>query len=73
MYSTIEAENGDNKCDNKCTITGDKCTIKERKGNFFPNIPIFYSFKNDEVGKTNLVLNLEKPFTKITNIELLII
>ena len=34
-----------------------------RKGNFFPNIPIFYSFKNDEVGKTNLVLNLEKPFS----------
>ena len=34
-----------------------------RKGNFFPNIPIIYSFKNNEVGKTNLVLNLEKPFS----------
>ena len=34
-----------------------------RKGNFLPNIPIFYSFKNDKIGKTNLVLNLEKPFS----------
>ena len=34
-----------------------------RKGNFYPNIPIIYSFKNDEIGKTNLTLNIEKPFS----------
>jgi len=34
-----------------------------RKGNFLPNIPIFYSFKNDEIGKTSLTLNINKPFS----------
>ena len=34
-----------------------------RKGNFYPNIPIKYAFKNDEIGKTNLTLNIEKPFS----------
>ncbi len=34
-----------------------------RTGNFFPNIPISYSFKNNEIGKTNLILNVNKPFS----------
>ena len=34
-----------------------------RKGNFFPNIPVSYSFKNNEIGKTNLTLNVNKPFS----------
>ena len=33
-----------------------------RKGNFFPNIPVSYSFRNNEIGKTNLILNVNKPF-----------
>ena len=34
-----------------------------RKGNFFPNIPISYSFRNNEIGKTNLILNVNRPFS----------
>jgi len=35
-----------------------------RKGNFLhKNIPIFYTFKNDEIGKTNLTLSINKPFS----------
>ena len=34
-----------------------------RKGNFFPNIPVSYSFRNNEIGKTNLILNVNKPFS----------
>jgi len=34
-----------------------------RKGNFFPNIPVSYSFRNNEIGKTNLTLNVNKPFS----------
>ena len=34
-----------------------------RKGNFFPNIPVSYSFRNNEIGKTNLILNVKKPFS----------
>ena len=34
-----------------------------RTGNFSPIIPIAYSFKNNEIGKTNLILNVNKPFS----------
>ena len=34
-----------------------------RIGNFQSNIPLSYIFRNDEFGKTNLTLNIDKPFS----------
>ena len=34
-----------------------------RRGNFFPNVPLSYSFQNNSLGKTNLIIKVDRPFS----------